>query len=305
MKNKYFIITVDTEGDNLWSYKDGDIVHTKNALYIPRFQELCEEFGFKPVYLANYEMLNSDDFVNYIKPKVDLGFCEIGIHVHAWNNPPFHELKRKYNGQPYLIEYPYDIMEEKFRITYNLIIEKFGKAPTSHRAGRWAMDERYFKLLNKYGITVDCSFTPGIDWSNTPGATIGGSNYSKSLVSCSLISNVLEVPVSVRKFRFFDNGSFKHILKSLLFGNIVWPRPVCQSLKSVIHLLKNLDKEKETDYIEYMMHSSEMMPAGSPYFKNDQSIEELYSNLRKTFMVVRDMGYKGITLNNYYEKHEK
>ena len=47
---KYFIITVDTEGDNLWNYKLGDEVSTKNADYIPRFQRLCEKYGFKPLH---------------------------------------------------------------------------------------------------------------------------------------------------------------------------------------------------------------------------------------------------------------
>ncbi|GHV11255.1 hypothetical protein AGMMS49938_01600 [Fibrobacterales bacterium] len=30
---KYFIITIDIEGDNLWEYKLGDTVQTKNAGY--------------------------------------------------------------------------------------------------------------------------------------------------------------------------------------------------------------------------------------------------------------------------------
>ena len=34
------------------------------------------------------------------------GKCEVGIHVHAWNNPPLYYLDAKYNGNPYLIEYP-------------------------------------------------------------------------------------------------------------------------------------------------------------------------------------------------------
>ena len=44
---RHFIITIDTEGDNLWSYKQGERVMTENSLYIPRFQELCEKYGFK------------------------------------------------------------------------------------------------------------------------------------------------------------------------------------------------------------------------------------------------------------------
>ena len=40
---KHFIITVDTEGDNLWEYKKGTPIGTENAKYLPRFQSLCEK----------------------------------------------------------------------------------------------------------------------------------------------------------------------------------------------------------------------------------------------------------------------
>ena len=31
---RYFIITVDTEGDNQWNWQSGDEITTKNATYI-------------------------------------------------------------------------------------------------------------------------------------------------------------------------------------------------------------------------------------------------------------------------------
>ena len=64
---KYFIITVDTEGDNLWHYKKGQKITTENTLFIPRFQELSNKYGFKPVWLTNYEMSCDDRYVEFIK----------------------------------------------------------------------------------------------------------------------------------------------------------------------------------------------------------------------------------------------
>ena len=52
---KKFIITIDTEGDNLWNYNLGDIIETRNADYLPRFQELCNEFVFCWVLLPKWE----------------------------------------------------------------------------------------------------------------------------------------------------------------------------------------------------------------------------------------------------------
>ena len=123
INQKYFIITVDTEGDDLWNYILGSEVKTENARYIQPFQEICDKYSFKPVYLSNYEMLKSDIYVDFAKKTEAEGRCEIGLHLHAWNNPPLYDLPILYKGNPYLIEYPYDIMRQKFEVLYNLYIK--------------------------------------------------------------------------------------------------------------------------------------------------------------------------------------
>src|SRR5882672_1914690 len=66
MSKTPFIITIDTEGDDQWTTSRGSReITTRNAAYLPRFQSLCERFRFKPVYLANYEMVMSDVFVEF------------------------------------------------------------------------------------------------------------------------------------------------------------------------------------------------------------------------------------------------
>ena len=58
----YFIITVDTEADNQWA--DPVPKTTENIKFIPRFQALCDRFGFKPTYLCPYEMVK-DPLLQY------------------------------------------------------------------------------------------------------------------------------------------------------------------------------------------------------------------------------------------------
>lgn len=306
IKEKSFIITVDTEGDNLWSYQEGDVVKTENSLAIPRFQELCEKFQFKPIYLTNYEMINDNRFVDYIKDKVHNGLCEIGIHIHAWNNPPYYKLEKKYNGNPYLIEYPEDIMRAKFEMTYNLIKERIGITPISHRAGRWAMDNRYFDILKDFNIKIDCSYTPGINWNNAAGKTINcGSNYSHINQHTHYINDVLEVPMSIRKIHYLKTGNIKSKLKTLIKGNYIWLRPAISSIEEIKLLCNKISKESDTDYLEFMVHSSELLESASPYFKDNKDIENLYSNLEELFKYVSRMGYKGKTLIDYYNHNEQ
>ena len=64
---KKFIITMDTEGDNLWNWHEGDEITTHNTHYLLRFQQLCEKYGFKPVWLTNYEMIMDPDYVQFIQ----------------------------------------------------------------------------------------------------------------------------------------------------------------------------------------------------------------------------------------------
>lgn len=298
---KYFIITIDTEGDNLWAYKRGDVVTTENSIYIPRFQELCEKYDFKPVWLTNYEMACDERFVEYIRPKMQQGLCEVGIHVHAWNNPPYYELERKFDGNPYLIEYPYEIMREKFSVTYNLIGEMFGKAPVSHRAGRWTMDEKYFNLLREFNIKVDCSYTPNVTWEDLPGETLaGGSNYNTVSRNAHWVDGVLEVPMTIRVMRLTDNRTILHRFKDLIFGKTVWLRPSSSSLQELVRLCNKVSKEPNTDYLEFMIHSSELMPGGSPYFKSSSSVEKLYNTIEAMFKQLENLGFKGVTLEEYY-----
>lgn len=297
---KKFIITVDTEGDNGWGYHDGDVVKTENTLYIPRFQELCEKYGFKPVYLTNYEMICDDRFVDYIKPKALAGLCEIGIHVHAWNNPPLCALDRKYDGNPYLIEYPADIMRKKFAVTYNLIKERIGIAPVTHRAGRWVMNDEYFRILEEFKIQVDCSFTPGISWATTPGATVaGGSDYSREKNGVKKIGKVLEVPVTVMNLRQGD-GTLKRKIKYLIKGHQIWLRPAASSLNDMKRVINN---SKAYDYVEFMVHSSELMPGGSPYFINQADIDQLYYDMENLFIYAKQKKYSGKTLKHYKDEY--
>ena len=302
---KFFIITVDTEGDNLWRYKDGDVISTLNTRYLPRFQDLCEKYGFKPVYLTNYEMANDDNFVNIAKKWADERKCEIGIHLHAWNNPPIYNLDGPYNGNSYLIEYPFEIMRDKFLTIYNLLVNKFGIRPLSHRAGRWAMDERYFHILEEFGIKVDCSYTPGIDWTKAKGQTRGGSDYSLEQNGISFINSIMEVPPSIYKFHNAFGGSYKHKIKSLVLGDKVWLRPAISPLRAMKKVLDKVVTDSKVNYAEFMIHSSELMPGGSPYFKDDIAVEREYRIMDDIFSYAKNLGFQGVTLEEFYYQNIK
>lgn len=54
------------------------------------------------------------------------------------------------------------------------------------------------------------------------------------------------------------------------------------------------------DYVEFMLHSSEFMPGGSPTFKTEQDIEGLYRDLEQLFDWLQQRTV-GMTLAEYYQ----
>ena len=80
---------------------------------------------------------------------------------------------------------------------------------------------------------------------------------------------------------------------------VIWLRPAQSSLKDMMSLVDVFSKNERCDYLEFMIHSSELMPGGSPYFLTKESIEKLYHDLSSFFYYVKSLGFEGCTLKQY------
>lgn len=311
MKKK-FLISIDTEGDNLWVWKNGDKITTENAKFLPRFQSLCDKYGFKPTYLTNYEMASDDYFVSFANQALKKGTCEIGMHLHAWNTPPDFELVTRTDitpGAPYLVEYPADVMEAKIAFMTDLLKRNFGIDPITHRAGRWAMNNTYFSLLQKYGYLCDCSVTPGKDWSKASGQSPDsfGSDYTTSPIMPYKVqnTNIIEIPMTVREDHRLRKNPGEGIRKMMRnhFRAIkgqgkIWLRPDGRNLDDLLYLTDYITKSSKDDYLMYMLHSSEFMPGGSGRFDTKEKIEKLYNDLEILFEYI-SKSFEGKTIGDY------
>ncbi|WP_196590711.1 hypothetical protein [Pectinatus frisingensis] len=303
---KKILITIDTEGDNMWRP-----MYSKNAVqnritivngdYLLRFQKLCEKYSFIPTYFVDYEMSFSKRFTAMAKKKLLRGTCEIGMHMHGWSVPPYYPLKRGagHTGacNPYISEYPNDIIENKVQILTEQLQKIFECSITSHRSGRWLINKQYLKILRKYGYLADCSVTPGVDWRNNLGLTEGikGPDYrgfpknayelnEYNICKCGR-SGILEIPVTVRQ--------------EWINGRIVsnWLRPNGNNLNIMLQIVER-HEQSPSDYLEFMIHSSELMPFGSPGFRSEGSIEKIYCDMDQLFSKIA-IKYEGMSITTY------
>lgn len=314
MSETAFIITIDTEGDDLWARPRQ--ITTRNARYLPRFQSLCERFGFKPVYLANYEMATCDFFVDFARDVVARGAGEIGMHLHAWNSPPLEPLTSDdFHYQPYLIEFPEPLMRQKIRCLTRLLEERFAQPMVSHRAGRWAFDARYAAMLLEEGYRVDCSVTPGVDWRANRGdpAGNGGSDYTGFPDRPYFLDSskrLLEVPMTTRASGLYRRAPWAYRLPLLrqaahrVSPKLAWlcPTPLLErnNLDAMLQLARAA-RADATAHLEFMMHSSELMPGGSPTFRTASDIEGLYEHLEALFADLSTW-CRGVTLKEFHAR---
>lgn len=316
-----FLVTVDAEGDNLWARPR--TITTRNAEYLPRFQSLCEKYGLKPTYLTNWEMANSDAFRSFARGVLNRGAGEIGMHLHAWNSPPIVPLTEDDDRHaPYLIEFPEEQIRQKVRTMTQVLQDTFGTQILSHRAGRWSFNETYARVLVENGYRVDCSVTPHVSWRFCQGAPAGqgGSDYTEfpesayfldlSDVSRAGESSLLELPVTIVKTRQYPraitrltrrmSGSFYGTLAMRkLFPDHRWLMPNGRNGKALLEIVAMAERERRP-YIEMAMHSSELMPGGSPTFPTEESIERLYADLEAVFASAAP-AFRGQTLSAFYE----
>ncbi|MBV9782128.1 MAG: hypothetical protein JOY62_19375 [Acidobacteriaceae bacterium] len=236
---------------------------------------------------------------------------EIGTHLHAWNAPPVKPLlPDDYKYLPFLIEYSADVMRAKVEYQTGLLSDVFGVQPVSHRAGRWALDTRYIELLIENGYRVDCSVTPGVSWRAQGTAPLGrnGSDYRSfpvqpywvdpSNISRPGSSPLLEVPMTIYCRAAYDSLR-PQVLRSFLRRirpDQLWLRPNGRNVSDLKDIVRRVRRERRS-YAEFMLHSSEFMPGGSPIFRTSEDVEKLYSDLCSLFSAVSD--FRGATLQEY------
>ncbi|WP_075183381.1 polysaccharide deacetylase family protein [Pantoea sp. 1.19] len=315
MTQPAFLITIDTEGDNLW--QNHRTIATENARFLPRFQSLCEKYGFKPTWLTNYEMAIDPVYVDFARDVIARGQGEVGMHLHAWHSPPEHDLTGDdWRHKPYLIEYPPDVLRDKVIYMTRLLEETFQTPMRSHRAGRWAFNEAYAAILIELGYQVDCSVTPRVDWRSNPGSPhgAGGSDYrhfpdrpwfiDPQNIARPGASPLLEVPMSIQyKYSPFVNRL--RAISDALRGKrrspkVSWLRPTGGNTREMIRVAEQ-SLAGGADYVEFMLHSSEFMPGGSPGFQTAADIERLYDDLEQVFRWLASRTV-GMTLAEYYQR---
>lgn len=282
------IITIDVEEDN-WGEFICSGYSLENLKKIPNLQNLFDKYDVKPTYLITYPVATDpwaiDLFSGYLEQKK----CEIGMHCHPWNTPPFEEIPGAYNSM--MCNLPEDLQYRKLELLKNTIYQNFGFVPASFRAGRWAFGSGTARAIHKLGLKVDSSVTAYTDWSKFYGLdyrNIGPGSYRFSpdnIYQQLENGELLQVPATVG-FLQWNFDMCNSILKIL--DRPFWKRCRTKGMLSRLRLLNRIDFSPETstsqnmialtelmrkrgsEFINLFFHSTSLMQKLGPFVKNSE-----------------------------------
>jgi hypothetical protein len=321
---KQLVISIDTEAD----WFKAERAELTNMKGIPYFQDLCNRYGYIPTYLITYEVATKDESLKILKPISDADQCEIGHHMHIWTTPPF-QIENEYGAdQKWIHGLQSEIDDELFELKMNnlhqQIVQNFGKIPGSHRAGRWAIDNRTFEWLEKNSYKVDSSICAHKTWKYSKGVnefiktnTFKVSNKAyypskKDITKAKLSSekgyNVLEVPLTGIKLPYLNNIDHKALyyfntisqkLGIFKFGSISF-RPSYNMKDYSFSNIVNKLFESDCQIFNFMFHSNELTAGTSPYSKNETATKHLFQRIETVFKLAKEHGIKGIRLSDVH-----
>ena len=316
-----FIVTVDTEADDAWAVPKK--IELDNLKQVPRFQELCENYGVIPTYLITYECATRDEATCVLKPIFEGGQCEIGHHLHSWTTPPFD--KEGVSGvdsawlHAYQSELPDSLFREKAECLRNAIENTYGRSPTSHRAGRWGIDQRSIDWLIDNGFIAESSVTPLISWANNVGKTAAGPSFyscprepyfwhGKSTHNKDRTA-LLEIPVTVDAPQSIlpkaclaylqrplpAKSIVDHLYRRMGGGTMLRPSPR-YAQQAPIGIIDRAIR-CGVPVLNLMIHSSELALGCSPFSRSKEECTQVWKRLEAILRHVRAIGVTPVTLS--------
>lgn len=313
-----FVVTIDTEADDAW--ENPERIAVRNIRALDQFQDLCDRYDIVPTYLLTYECAARDEALKTLRPLADNRRCEIGHHLHVWTTPPF---QNKGAGDidldwihAFQFQLPDSLFEEKAECLRRAIEDNFGRSPTSHRAGRWGIDQRTVDWLGSNGFIAETSirkglrlteFLPGIRLVVPPDREIASVNYGlqknayiwSSSTMEATSKSVVEIPATVDtpdgsastlflrylSLRWPGERLLFRIYRKLFGLRMLYPDPALPP--GALPAIASRSLERGVSILNLMLHSSELSLYCSPFTRSKRELDAVWKHVEELFGYVK------------------
>jgi hypothetical protein len=291
-------ISLDTECDKGPHWRVRRPLTFRNVVEgVPeRLAPLFERHGVRPTYLLSPEVLRDDGCVALFR---DLPGAELGTHLHAEFIEPRAAMDAE-RTEAFQGELPPFVEYGKLLNLTALFCKRFGRAPTSFRAGRYGLGRRTLRFLEQLGYVVDSSVTPHAWWRSGKGGVsyLGAPDqpYHPSREDCRRpgAMRILEAPVTLvsrgwdmvpRALRLridpFERwqGALLNACRKPL--RPAWLRPSFSGAEAMLEATDYLARRAgdRPIFLCMMFHTNEATAGASPYHATAEEVQRFLGEL--------------------------
>lgn len=279
-------VVVDTEEEFDWnapfSRANTAVTHVRD---IDRFQDICDRFGVRPIYVMDYPVATEPESVEVFSRFHRERRAEIGCHLHTWVNPPFAETVSAMSS--YQANLPDALQREKLGILTAAIERNFGVRPRIHKAGRYGLGASTLPILRDLGYEIDASFSPGFDLSAD-----GGPDYSRASSRPGWLDEactILELPATggllgalgrwgPKLFPAVSSPGGQRLRATGIFSRLrllerIRLTPEGFTLAEMIRLTHTL-RRQHVSVFTLTLHSPSMKPGCTPYVRDRGELDD-------------------------------
>jgi hypothetical protein len=308
----YLVITLDVEEEGLFSgnYPRAG-AGVANVAELKRLEFIPREFGFPLTFLATYPVAKDPAAREVLLAWKENHSAEIGAHLHPWNTPPFSESP---DPEPIATaKLPLALVAAKLKSLVDCLAEDFKEPPRSFRMGRFDWSPGLLKLLPGLGLRVDSSMVP---------LTFKGEGFQNFLAPADPFwleapaapgPRLLEVPVTMvpvlkgsaralhRLAALLPGEAGQALLSRYRFIGAAGIHPAWFPQFSM-RLAARLHRRRGGRVLTLFLHSSELLPGGSPDFPDAAAVDRLVARFRDFLTwLVKQGPVKGLTLSGLYD----
>lgn len=313
------LITIDTEEDN-WNRYSATENPVENIEALKDLQFLFDRYGVRPTYLITYPVASNPLSIDTLRRISDKGNCEIGMHCHPWNTPPFGKNGIIEKRDTMLCNLANDVVDEKMSFLHTVIEKNFGIVPVSFRAGRYGFGPQAAKALCRLGYRVDTSVTPYSSWVSNNG--VDYTTFSPQLFRFgeqglqpqTIDGPLLQVPVSIgylqsnfklcrRIESHIDQGvprfvHLKGIFEKLRILNKGWLSPELSTTDLMIQLAKRFE-QRGSPCVNMTFHSSSLKAGNSPFTQDLDAQKMIFRRIERFIRFTCASGWESQTLSEF------
>ncbi|MBX3441602.1 MAG: polysaccharide deacetylase family protein [Planctomyces sp.] len=317
-----FVVTIDTEEEGLWGGQYRPTGHSvENLRGVPRFQELCDRFGVQPTYLVTAPVANDDFGAGLLADLQADGRCEVGAHLHPWCTPPLTD-RPATTAESFLCNLPEPAQRAKLEWLTDTIERRFGRRPTSFRAGRYGLDAVGARILEELGYAVDSSVIPFTNYASQQGPDFREAPFTPywfdgaDLCAPGDAGALLEAPVTVgfshsrfafahrlqetARIRGLRQLRIEGLLDRLGVARRIKFSPEQATSRELVQLADAaLRAAERPTALVLMFHSSSLLPGCSPYVRTPVDLDAFCDRLTAVFAhCLNDRGLTAATLSD-------